>query len=86
MSSLMANGAAMDSLLRALARSSGRRLQTKPMGGAGWAVVLQAATPKAVAPSRLAELAGHAKSRRQRLGWGLRLANRLCTSICGLTT
>jgi hypothetical protein len=83
MSLLMASGAAMDSLLRALAKSSGRRRQAKAMGGADRAVVLEAATLEAAAPIRLAELASHAKSRCQRQGWGLRLASRLCTSISG---
>jgi hypothetical protein len=86
LSLLMASGAAMDSLLRALAGSSGRRRQAKAMGGADRAVVLRAATPEATAPSRPAEMAGHVKSRCQRQGWGLRLASQLCTSICGLTT
>jgi hypothetical protein len=45
--------------------------------------MLQAATLEAAAPSRLAEMAGHVKSQCQHQGWGLRLANRLCTSICG---
>jgi hypothetical protein len=60
----MANGAAMGSMLRALARSSGRHRQVKAMGGVDWAVMLQAAMPEAATPSRLAELAGHAKSLR----------------------
>jgi hypothetical protein len=61
----MASGAAMDPLLRVLARSSGRHQQAKAMGGADRAVVLRAATPEAAAPSRLAQLAGHAKFRCQ---------------------
>jgi hypothetical protein len=56
------------------------------MVGADRAVMLQAATPEAAAPSRLAEISGHVKSRCQRQGWGLRLASQLYTSICGLTT
>jgi hypothetical protein len=50
------------------------------------AIVLRAATPEAAAPSRLAEMADHVKSRCQRQGWGLKLASQLCISICGLTT
>jgi hypothetical protein len=70
----------------ALAKSSGHHRQAKATEGADRAVVLRAATPEAAAPNRLAELAGHAKSWRQRQGWSLRPARRLCTSICGLTT
>jgi hypothetical protein len=81
-----ASGATMDSPLRALARSSGRHRQAKAMGGADRAVVLRAATPEVAAPSRLAELACHAKSRHQRQSWSLKLTSRPCTSICGLTT
>jgi hypothetical protein len=55
------------------------------MVGADRAVVLRDATPEAATTSRLAEMAGHVKSRCQRQGWGLRLASQLCTSICGLT-
>jgi hypothetical protein len=62
MSLLMSNGAAMVSLLWALARSSGCCRQAKAMGGADRAVVLRAATPEAAVPSRLAEMAGHVKS------------------------
>jgi hypothetical protein len=83
---LLASGVAMDSPLRAPAGSSGRRRQAKAMGGVDRAVVLRAATPEATAPSRLAEMAGYVKSRCQCQGWDLRLASRLCTSICGLTT
>jgi hypothetical protein len=70
----------------ALARSSGRHRQAKATEGADRAVVLRAAMPEAAAPSRPVELAGHAKSRRQRQGWSLKLASRPYTSICGLTT
>jgi hypothetical protein len=83
---LMASGAAMDSMLWARAGSSGRRRQAKAQVGATRAVTLRAATPEAAAPSRLAEMAGHAKSWCQHQSWGLRVASRLCTSICGLTT
>jgi hypothetical protein len=83
---LMTRGAAMASLPWALARSSGRHRQATITEGADWAVMLRAATPEAAAPSKLAELEGHAKSRRQRQGWSLRPAHWLCTSTCGLTT
>jgi hypothetical protein len=82
---LMASGAAMASLAWALARSSYRHRQAKAVEDADRAVVLRAATPEAATPSRLAELAGRAKSRCQRQGWSLRLANRPCISICGST-
>jgi hypothetical protein len=52
-------------------------------GGADRAVAPQVVTPKVAMPSRLAELAGHAQSRRQRQGWSLKLASQPCTSICG---
>jgi hypothetical protein len=70
----------------ALARSNGHHRQTKAAEGADRAVVLRAATPEVTAPSRPAELAGHAKSWRRRQGWSLKLASRPYTSICGLTT
>jgi hypothetical protein len=85
LSLLMASGAAMDSLLRAQAGSSGRHRRAKAKVGVDRAVVLRAATPEAAAPSRLAETADHDKSWCQRQGWGLRLASQLCTSIYGLT-
>jgi hypothetical protein len=62
----MAGGAAMISLPWALARSSGHHRQAKAVEDADRAVVFRAATPEAAAPSRLAELAGCAKSRCQR--------------------
>jgi hypothetical protein len=65
LSLLIASGAAMGSPLGAQARSNGRRRLAKAMEGADNAVVLQAATPKAVAPSKLAEMASHVKSRCQ---------------------
>jgi hypothetical protein len=71
---------------RAPARSSGRHRQAKAAEGADRAAVLRAATPEAVAPSKVAEQASHARSRCQRLGRSLRLAHRRCTSTCGLTT
>jgi hypothetical protein len=86
LSLLMAIGATMASLPWALARSSGRHRQAKAAEDADRAVVLRAAMPEATAPSRLAELAGHTKSRCQRQGWNLRLANQPCTSICGSIT
>jgi hypothetical protein len=55
-------------------------------GGADRAVTLRTASPEVAVPSRLAELAGRAQSRRRRQGWSLKLASRPCTSICGLTT
>jgi hypothetical protein len=65
----MACGAAMDSLLRAQAgsRSSILRRQAKARRGAAGAVMLQDATAEAAAPSRQVEMAGHVKSRLQRL-------------------
>jgi hypothetical protein len=48
--------------------------------------VLRAATPKAAAPSKVAEQAGHARSRCQYQGRSPRFAHRRCTSTCGLTT
>jgi hypothetical protein len=71
---------------RALSRSSGHHRQAKAMEGVDRAAVLRAATPEAVAPSKVVEQAGHARSRCQRQGRSLRLARRRCTSICGLTT
>jgi hypothetical protein len=56
----MACGVAMDSLLRAQARSSGLQRQAKAWRGAARAVVLQAATAEA-APNGQAEVAGHVK-------------------------
>jgi hypothetical protein len=81
-----ASSAAMDSLPRALARSSGRHRQAQAMGGADRAVVPRTATPEVTVPSRLVELAGRAQSRRRCQGWSLKFASRPCTSICGLTT
>jgi hypothetical protein len=65
----MASGAAMDSLLRAQvgSRSNGRRRQAKAQVGVARAVVLQAATPEATAPSRQVEAVDHVRSRHQRL-------------------
>jgi hypothetical protein len=60
--------------------------ESQGYGSADRAIMLRAATPEAAAPSRLAELAGHAKSLCQCQGRGLRLASRLCTSTCSLTT
>jgi hypothetical protein len=60
----MTRGTAMASLPWALARSRGRHRQAKAAEGADRAVVLRATTPEAAAPSWLAELVGHAKSRR----------------------
>jgi hypothetical protein len=71
---------------RALARSSGRHRQAKAAEGADGAAVLRAATPEAAAPSKVAEQAGHARSRCQCQGRSLRLTHRRCTSTCGLTT
>jgi hypothetical protein len=68
LSLLIASGAAMASVPGALARSSGRHWQAKAAEDADRAVVLRAAMPKATAPSRLAQLAGCAKSRCQRQG------------------
>jgi hypothetical protein len=61
----MACGAAMDSLLRAQARSrsSGLHRQAKARRGATGVVVLQAATAVAAAPSGQAEKTDHIKSR-----------------------
>jgi hypothetical protein len=80
---LMTRGAA--SSPRALARSSGHHWQAKATEGVDRAAVLRAATPEAAAPSKVAEQAGHARSRCQRQGQSLRLARRRCTSMCGLT-
>jgi hypothetical protein len=65
----MACGAAMDSLLRAQAgsRSDSLHRQAKAQRGAAGAVVLQAATAEATAPSGQAEAAGYIKSWLQRL-------------------
>jgi hypothetical protein len=76
----------MDSLLWARAGSSGRRRQAKAQVDAAREVLLLAAMPEAAAPSRLAEMVGHVKSRCLHQSWGLRLASQLCTSIFGLTT
>jgi hypothetical protein len=81
---LMTRGAA--SSPRALAKSSDHHRQAKAVEGADRAAVLRAATPEATTPSKVAEQAGHARSRCQRPGQSLRLARRRCTSICGLTT
>jgi hypothetical protein len=81
---LMTHGAASSPW--ALARSSGHHRQAKATEGADRAVVLRAAMPEAAAPSKVAEQAGHARSRCQRRGRSLRLARRRCTSTCGLTT
>jgi hypothetical protein len=64
----MACGAAMDSLLRAQAesRSSGRYRQAKAQRDAARAVMLQAATAEATAPSGQEEMASHVKSWHQR--------------------
>jgi hypothetical protein len=83
MSLSVVSSVAMDLLLRALARSSGRHRQAQAMGGADMAVAPRAVTPEVAVPSRLAELAGRAQSRRQRQGWSLKLASWPCTSICG---
>jgi hypothetical protein len=80
----MTRGAA--SSPRALARSNGHHQQAKAAEGADRAVMLRAATLEATMPSKLAELAGHARSRCQRQGRSLRPARRLCTSTCGSTT
>jgi hypothetical protein len=80
---LMTHGAASPPW--ALARSSGHLRQAKAAERADRAAVLQAATPEATAPSKVAEQASHARSRCQRQGQSLRLARRRCTSICGLT-
>jgi hypothetical protein len=82
----VASSVAMDSLSWALARSSGRHRQARASGGADRAVAPRAVTPEVAVPSRLAELAGRAQSRRRRQGWSLKFASRPCTSICGLTT
>jgi hypothetical protein len=57
----------------------------KDWKGAAAVVVFQAAVVEAT-PSGQAEAAGHAKICPQRLSRDLRLASRLCTSICGSTT
>jgi hypothetical protein len=80
----MTSGAALSPW--ASARSSGHHRQARAAEGADRAVVLRAATPEAAAPSRPVELAGHAKSRRRRQGWSLKLASWPYTSIYGLTT
>jgi hypothetical protein len=81
---LMTRGAA--SPLRAPARSSGRHWQVEVAEGADRAAALRAAMPKAAAPSKVVEQAGHARSLCQRQGRSPRLAHRCCTSTCGLTT
>jgi hypothetical protein len=81
-----ASSAAMDSTPRALARSSGRHRQAWALGGMDRAVALRAVTPEVAMPSRLAELAGRAQSRRRRQGWSPKFACRPYTSIYGLTT
>jgi hypothetical protein len=63
LSLLITRDMAMASLPWAQARSSDCHRQAKAAEGADRAVVLQAATPEATVPSKLAELAGHAKSR-----------------------
>jgi hypothetical protein len=65
----MACGVAMNSLQRAQAgsRSSGRCRQAKAQRDATRAVVLQAATAEAASLSEQAEMAGHVRSRHQRL-------------------
>jgi hypothetical protein len=65
----MACGAAMDSLPRVQAgsRSSGRHRQTKAQRGVARAVVFQDATAEDAVPSGQAKMAGHTKSRLQRL-------------------
>jgi hypothetical protein len=60
-------------------------IAAKDWKGAAAAVVLQAAVVKA-APSGRAEAAEHAKICPRQLSRDLRLAIRLCTSICGSTT
>jgi hypothetical protein len=82
----MTRGMAMASLPWAQARSNDRHQQAKAAEGTDREVVLRDATPEAAVPSRPTELAGHAKSWRRRQGWSLKLANRPCTSIYGLTT
>jgi hypothetical protein len=57
----------------------------KDWKGAAATVVLQAAVDEA-AHSKQAEAAGHARIFPRRLSRDLRLASRLCTSICGSTT
>jgi hypothetical protein len=70
-----ASSVAMDSSLRALARSSGCHRQAQAMGGADRAVAPQAVTPEVAVPNRLTELVGRAQSRRRRQGWSLRFAS-----------
>jgi hypothetical protein len=62
-----------------------RPSQQKDWKGMVMAVVLQAAVVEAT-PSKQVEVAGHAKICPRQLSRDLRLASRLCTSICGLTT
>jgi hypothetical protein len=64
----MAYGVAMDSLpwVQAGSRSSGRHRQAKVQRDAERAVVLQATTAEAAAPSGQTVMAGNAKSRLQR--------------------
>jgi hypothetical protein len=57
----------------------------KDWKGTAAAVVLQAAVVEAT-PGGQAEVAGHAKICPRQLSRDLRLASRLCTSICGSTT
>jgi hypothetical protein len=92
-----AHGDVLDELVRGQQRGHGlvatgpSQVQGSPAtspsyGGADRAVVPRAVTPEVVVPSRLAEQAGRAQSRRRRQGWSLKLTSRPCTSICGLTT
>jgi hypothetical protein len=81
-----ASSAAMDSTLRALARSSGRHRQARASEGADRVAAPRAVTPEDAVSSRLVELEGHAQSRRQCQGWSLKFTSRPCTSIYGLTT
>jgi hypothetical protein len=90
-----AHGDAPDELAHGQQRGHGliaagpSQVQRSPLASQGYgghadrAVMLRAATPEVAAPSRLAELAGHAKSRHRRQGWSLKLASRPYTSICG---
>jgi hypothetical protein len=92
----MACGATTDSLLRVQveSRSNGRHRQAKARKGAARAVVLQAATVEAAAPSGQAAMANNTKSRLQRPSQEPRSARRLVvarasrlyTSTYGLTT
>jgi hypothetical protein len=83
LSLIMTCGVAMASLQWAQDRSSDHHRQAKAVEGADRVVVLRDATPEAAVPSRPAELAGRAKSRRRCQSWSLKLANRPCTSISG---